>query len=272
MQRMKTALPIIVLVILALPQVYSEDEVGYRLTVQIHEAPGFNTYYLFYFHQIEFTKNETERENRSVTITMALTGGDPQGLSAYPSNESYFLDFGQDASGSDLRITATTDAPSLQVRYYIEVRAREVGSNRDHLLTFPEPSIDRTLKSLTISINWPNWNFEIKEMEPEGAEMVMNPMFETDPYKAVSYYWYYPRSQANSRQPAEISVTLRSAQTSQRVTRNQSIMIILAVICVPTAIFIAFHPPKKLETPERKFKITEGKPKREIKRGRYKVK
>ncbi len=261
----------LILLVILVPGISAQDDASCRLNIQIHEAPGLNSYYVFYFHYIELAPDQSTPENRTLTVELPSTGDSPRGVSAYPSlNSSYLeLDVGE---GEGLRAQITTDSPSVELRYYLPVRAKEVGSHADHLVTFPEPSLDLKLKSLTISVNWPNWNFQIIEILPEGAERVMNPMFETDPYKTVSYYWYHSASQLESRQPSQIQVTMRSAATSQKVTRNQSIMIMALIVVVPTAIFIIYKPPKKLETPKRKFRITDGKPKREIKRGRYKVK
>ena len=251
-----------------------EDLVGYRLTVQIHEAPALNSYYLFYFNTVELAGKDDPAENRTVKLVMPKGIEALGGISAYPSKNTSALALQWEETDEEVTMSITTDAPSFELRYYLPMRAREIGSNQDHLLIFPEPRIDMPLKSLTISINWPNWKYQVHKIEPEGAEQVMNPMFETDPYKVVSYYWYYTGIEANSRESGDISVTLRSAQAVSRVTRNQSILIFAAVVCIPTAIFIAIHPPQRgrMEEKRKKFRITdERERRREVRRGRYKV-
>jgi hypothetical protein len=262
------------------PQALAEEETAtYRLTVQIHEAPQANAYYLFYFGDVEFARPEDPLLNRTVTFLIP-SGDEPVlGISAYPSQNETTLTLDQELTSEGIEVVIRTDSPRCELRYYVLQQAREIGSSRDQLLTFPIPSIDFALRGMTVSINWPNWKYVIHRLEPEGAEEVMNPLFETDPYKAISNYWYFSGATAKSEAPTEVSVRLRTGAAVTRITRNQSIIIFTVVVCVPAAIFIAIHPPKRgREAEEQKrrrqrFRITDGRTRgRETTRSRYKVK
>jgi len=267
-------LPIFILLCTAFYPVQAQEQaIGYRLTIQIHEAPGINSYYAFYFNVFDLYRSGETPQNRTITLTVpgkSRLGG----ISAYPSDNSSFLSLNHMETDGGVSITFVSDSPSVDVRFYIPLTASKAGRAGDDRLVFPEPTIDAPLKSETISINWPNWRYQITKIEPAGAEQVMNPMFETDPYKAVSYYWYYSADEVGSRRPGDISVTLRSAATASRITRNESIIIITLVVCLPSAILIALHPPRKQEKKGGKpFRITDEKERRRvIRRGRYRVK
>jgi hypothetical protein len=173
------------------------------------------------------------------------------------------------------RVTLTTDAPSCDLRFYTIIQASQAGSEGNYLLSFMAPKPEALVSGVTVSINWPNWNYDVHKIQPKGAERVENIMFETDPYKVVSYYWYFPGSDVAGNFPDRISVTLRTAAAISRINRNQSILIFAVVVCVPLAIFIAIHPPKRGKLPERerRFKITDAKGEgRVVRRVRYKVK
>lgn len=249
-----------------------EDLATYRLTIQIHEAPQFDSYYLFYFANFELARDDDPIKNRTVTLLIPKTEEAIQGISAYPDNNTFALSMHKEDVPEGIRIIATTDSSGLQVRYYQLVQAH-VLKNDDQLLTFHVPRVEVPLRGMTVAINWPNWKFSMHKIKPEGAEMIMNPMFESDPYKTVSYYWYLSAGDVEEKAIEEISVTLRSAATMSRITRNQSILIFAAVVCIPTAIFVITHPPKRGEIKEKKkFRITDERTRRgRIRSRRYKV-
>ena len=276
------ALPVLLIMLASIGSASSlEDQATYRLTVQIHDAPSFSSFYLFYFANVELARVDDPAANRTGVVRIPKGAEQVQGISVYPGNETDFLGYGTEEDSEWITVSVTTDSPSFELRYYHIARAR-VMSNDDQILDFRTARIENPLRGLTVAINWPNWNYQIHKLLPEGAEMVMNPMFETDPYKSVSYYWYLSGPDAKERAPDEISVRLRTAATVSRVTRNQSIAILAAVVCIPTAIFVALHPPrrgelqereKRLREREKRFRITDERRRgREIKRGRYKVK
>ncbi len=249
-----------------------------RLTIQIHESPRYNSYYLFYMLNIELSRSDAAVANRTFTLTIPPAEEPVGGLSLYPSVNESFVRMDQEETDQGIRLTLTTDSPACELRYYALVRAWEVGSSRDHYLAFKTPQLGGPLSGLTVSINWPNWKYNIHRIQPRGAEKVVNVLFETDPYKVVSYYWYFSAGEAGEA-PAEISVTLRSGAAAARIGRNQSIMVVLVIVCVPTAVFVAWHPPKKgmASERERRFRITDGKPMRRpeqrvVRRGKFKVK
>jgi hypothetical protein len=279
---LSSGLPVLLIVLASIGSVSSlEDQVTFRLTVQIHEAPLFSNFYLFYFANVELARGDDPVANRTAVVRIPKGEEQVQGISAYASNETHSLDYETEEDSEWITVRVTTDSSGFELRYYQVAQAR-VMSNDDQILDFRTAKVDNPLRGLTVAVNWPNWNYQIHKLLPEGAEMVMNPMFETDPYKSVSYYWYLSGLDAKERAPDEVSVRLRTAATVSRVTRNQSIAILAAVVCIPTAIFVALHPPKRGELEERekrlrerekRFRITDERRRgRQIKRGRYKVK
>ncbi len=270
-----SALPVLLILLVSIGFVAAlEDEATFRLTVQIHDAPSFSSFYLFYFNNVELARGDDPAANRTAVVRIPRGEEPIQGISAYPSNETDFLEYGTDEDSEWITVRVTTDSQGFELRYYQTARAR-VMSNDDQILEFRTPEVDNPLRGLTVAINWPNWNYQMQKILPEGAEMVMNPMFETDPYKSVSYYWYLSGADAKERAPREISIRLRIPATVSRVSRNQTIAILAAVVCIPMAILVALHPPKRGELSERqkRFRITDERRRgRQIKRGRYKVK
>ncbi len=249
------------------------DTAAYRLTIQIHEAPQFYSYYLFYFNNFELARQDDPVKNRTVAFIIPKDEEDIGGISAYPAENTSTVRMEQEETSQGTRITLTTDASGVELRYFQPVRAQVLKSD-DQLLTFYAPTLESPVRGITIAINWPNWKYQIHKIRPGGAEMIMNPIFEPDPYKGVSYYWYFSGSSAAQEAPGEISVTLRSGATAARVTRNQTILILVAVVCIPTAIFVAINPPRRgqIKKGEKRFRITDERTRRrQIKRGRYKV-
>jgi len=257
-------------------QVRSEEKAPtYRLTIQIHDSPVPNSYYVFYFANIEFARENDTAQNRSIQILIPRAEEPMQAIWAYPPENGSAPTIVQQETDQGIMVNLTTDAQSCELRCYTVIQAIAGGTQGDYLLSFTAPRPESPVSGVTISINWPNWNYGIHRILPKGAERVENIMFETDPYKVISYYWYFPGSDVASRFPGLISVTLRTAAAISRVNRNQSILIFAVVVCVPFAIFVAIHPPKRgkpLER-ERKFRITEMKGEgKMVRRVRYKVK
>jgi len=247
----------------------------YRLTIQIHDSPDPGSYYLFYFANIEFARSDEPALNRSIQIIIPRTEQPVMAVSAYSPQNYSAPKMVRQETDQGIRLTLTTDAPSCEVRYYLTLQAEYGGREGDYLLRFAAPRPESPVSGVTVSINWPNWNYDVKRILPKGAERVENILFETDPYKVVSYYWYFPGSDLATRFPDQISVTLRTAAAISRINRNQSILIFALVVCVPLAIFIAVHPPKRGGPPEKgkPFRIEETKGEgRVVRRVRYKVK
>jgi len=257
-------------------QARSEEKAPtYRLTIQIHDSPVPNSYYVFYFANIEFARDEDPARNRSIKILIPRAEEPMQAISAYPAENKSAPLIVQQQTDQGIVVNLTTDAPSCELRCYTVIQADEGGAQGNYLLSFTAPRPETPVSGVTISINWPNWNYDVHKILPKGAERVENIMFESDPYKVISYYWYFPGSDVAGKFPDRVSVTLRTAAAISRVNRNQSILIFSLVVCVPMAVFIAIHPPKRGKPPgrERPFKIKEMKGEgRVVRRVRYKVK
>ncbi len=251
-----------------LPGVIAADAVTYRLTIQIHEAPGPNSFFVFYFNRFDFSE-----ENLSVHRLSVLLPSIPvEGISLYPlqngtTSRMRLLD---KAEGKEIQIE--TNSTSVELRFYAPMQAVEVGRHLDLLLTYGIPKVVGPVRGLTIAVNWPNWKYQIRDLSPPGAEESFSPLFETDPYKVVSYYWYFSADEISTRAPDTVSVTLRLLSTVARINRNQSILVFLLVVCVPTAIFVAKHPPRTEPRKEREFKIADQAKPKKIKRRRFRAK